>query len=1080
MAKIDPRREALRPSKTQLLRGLAALGFLLIASGISEAKTIYVNGARPEGGTGTNWNTAFKYLQEALKGAVAGDQVLIAKGTYYPDDFNADVNGQYLNFGDRELSFNVKAGVNLYGGFAGNETSIDQRDPVANETILSGEIWKVDPLDPETSGYQRYWSLHVIVLAGDATFDSLTIEKGRANGDNPPYNQGGGVYLETGTLTLVDCTINECLAAQDGGAVFGNVNATRCTFSGNRADNEFLLTDAKLNDPLNTQHAWIYSPVCSGGAIRGDVVANSCQFIDNHTRARSLSLTGFTSEASGGAITGTSVVVKRCKFQGNTADATAVHIGGNSDATALGGAISSENTTAVDCIFEDNGCHSRAVANITPPPRAPQWTAAPHSYGGCVYGKIGATNCVFADNSATSEYIDGDFNDAESRGSATYVKGSSEISNSTFVRNETLGNGDGGGAIRSDPDSTLPVASCTFLDNSTDLNGTCLSIGGNVKILSNIFWDTFTAQEVLIWVDGISNENARARISNRLYPTPSTETRNIVKGSLAGVDVNASNADLGDPPERSILGPDPEFVDAALPEGPDMVWKTADDGIRLASITSPAVGKGHPLFLPVDKFDLDEDGDLTEVTPVDNANYARIQDSTLDLGAYEFGDQLRAPEIQIEGPTGAALVDGGSPVVLTSTTGIQVTETFIIRNLGTLPLRNLRVSRTGTDSNAFALTQPIQQTLSAGRSTIFSVTFTPLSGKDLTAQLVVSSNDTDENPFEIDLVARAFTPDIGVEQPQGSGLVDGSSTVNYGNVDKLVGLAKSFVVRNSGDGDLVISKISLTGANAADFIVSNAPARVGPNRSATFVLTMKPNGLGARSAVLNIVSNDPDAEGTFSVNLIGNGVSAPEIDIFQPPSTSLADGVTSNYGNVRTGLSFSKTFTIKNAGSAKLNNIAVSISGASEFKLVKPTVTSLASGKTTQFTVTFKPTSTGARTAMVKVTSNDANESPFDITVTGTGTKSSSASKSDAIGSSGGFATTKGTTTVDGMRYRTLTVEKGPGWNKAAPTVEVSSNLLDWFSGRKHTTVLIDDDRILKVRDNQPLEPGTKRYIRLK
>jgi hypothetical protein len=655
MAKIDHGRQMRRSSKTQLLRGIAAFGFLLITSGISEAKTIYVNGTRPEGGTGTSWGVAYKYLQEALKVAVAGDQVLIAKGTYFPDDFDADVNGQYLNFGDRELSFNISAGVSLYGGFAGNETSIDQRDPAANETILSGEIWKVDPLDPDTAGYQRYWSLHVVVLAGDATFDSLTIEKGRANGDNPPFNQGGGVFIQTGTLNLVDCTIRECLAAQDGGAVFGNVTATRCTFSGNRADNEFLLTDAKLEDPDNTQHAWIYSPVCSGGAIRGEVFATNCQFIDNHTRAHSLSLIGFTCEATGGAISGGTVVVKRCRFEGNSTDATSFHIGGHADATSHGGAIWSDNTTAVDCIFLENGSHSRAAANVTPPPRAPQWIASPHSFGGCVYGKIGATNCVFADNQATSEYLGGDFNNAQSRGSASYARLMSDISNSTFVRNETSGNGRGGGAVRAAPDSTLPVASCTFLDNVTDLNGTCLSIGGNVKILSNIFWDNFAQQQVLIWVDGISNENARARISNRLYPTPSTETRNIVKGSLAGVDVNASNADLGDPPERSILGRDPGFVDAALPEGPDLVWKTADDGIRLAAITSPAVGLGHPLFLPVDKYDLDEDGDVTETTPVDNANYARIQNSTLDLGAYEFGDVLRAPEIQIEGPTGAAV-----------------------------------------------------------------------------------------------------------------------------------------------------------------------------------------------------------------------------------------------------------------------------------------------------------------------------------------------------------------------------------------------------------------------------------------
>jgi hypothetical protein len=46
--------------------------------------------------------------------------------------------------------------------------------------------------------------------------------------------------------------------------------------------------------------------------------------------------------------------------------------------------------------------------------------------------------------------------------------------------------------------------------------------------------------------------------------------------------------------------------------------------------------------------------------------------------------------------------------------------------------------------------------------------------------------------------------------------------------------------------------------------------------------------------------------------------------------------------------------------------------------------------------------------------------------------------------------------------------------------VEVSPDLLDWYSGTSHTTVLIDDATTLKVRDNTPVTPRTKRYIRLK
>ena len=107
---------------------LCLLAFALLPL-LSHSTIIYVKTGGT--GTGTSWSNAFGNLQDALTASNPGDQVWIAQGVYMPP-----------NTGNRTISFAIKPDVRIYGGFAGTETSLTQRDStlITRRTILSGEV----------------------------------------------------------------------------------------------------------------------------------------------------------------------------------------------------------------------------------------------------------------------------------------------------------------------------------------------------------------------------------------------------------------------------------------------------------------------------------------------------------------------------------------------------------------------------------------------------------------------------------------------------------------------------------------------------------------------------------------------------------------------------------------------------------------------------------------------------------------------------------------------------------------------------------------------------------------------------
>ena len=194
----------------------------LAAVSSAGANVLYVKATAPGANDGTSWDDAFTSLPPAILAANSGDEIWVAAGTYKPTATTT-----------RTVSFALKNGVGIYGGFAGTEGSRTERNPAANVTVLSGDIG--------TAGNSSDNSFHVVTadstVTSSAVLDGFTITGGMADGSTPD-DRGAGILLATASPTIAHCLFTGNAASSRGGAVRadgGSAAFTDCAFSGNSA-----------------------------------------------------------------------------------------------------------------------------------------------------------------------------------------------------------------------------------------------------------------------------------------------------------------------------------------------------------------------------------------------------------------------------------------------------------------------------------------------------------------------------------------------------------------------------------------------------------------------------------------------------------------------------------------------------------------------------------------------------------------------------------------------------------------------------------------------------------------------------
>ncbi len=211
----------------------ALTAFIFFFAPNLRAQTIrYVTENGSNDKTGISWEHASDDLQAMINLSVSGDEIWVANGTYKPTQKLAETDLTGNPTTERDKSFLLKSGVRIYGGFAGNETLLSDRDAIHTQTILSGDIGVAD--DDSDNAYHVVVAVNVTMAT---ILDGFIITKGNGaaatgiltvSGALVGRGSGGGLTIASkqtfhdphnATPSIFNCTFRDNKATQGGGAL---------------------------------------------------------------------------------------------------------------------------------------------------------------------------------------------------------------------------------------------------------------------------------------------------------------------------------------------------------------------------------------------------------------------------------------------------------------------------------------------------------------------------------------------------------------------------------------------------------------------------------------------------------------------------------------------------------------------------------------------------------------------------------------------------------------------------------------------------------------------------------------------
>jgi hypothetical protein len=448
-------------SERKVLLISAAVFTLLAAVNCTRAaeRIIYVDDSAAGANDGSSWDNAYTYLRDALTVAKSEEvnepiEIHVAQGIYKPNQGLIQISPGGIGRGGvpypprypadegKRASFQLINDVTIKGGYAGvGLPNPNERDIELYETILSGDLNGDDvdinePSDMLLVQFRRGDNSDTIVNGSltneTAILDGFTITGGHymAVSMGPPTG-GAGMYIGSGSPTIINCIFTGNAASQAGGAIYNIASSPtliNCKFVKNYAGygagmhnrTSTNLTRECNPNLINCTFNDNYAGREGGGMynFKSDPNIINCLFSRNYALAygagiyNSYSNTELADSSiientagSGGGIyneDNSSLILTNCVFRGNIAE------------TVFGGGICSEDAnelTLINCTF---------YGNVT------------KRDGGGIFNRRTNSkllNCIFAGNIAFGDQF------YTSTSGGLYAFGDTILNNCTFAGN---------------------------------------------------------------------------------------------------------------------------------------------------------------------------------------------------------------------------------------------------------------------------------------------------------------------------------------------------------------------------------------------------------------------------------------------------------------------------------------------------------------------------------------------------------------------------------------------------------------------------------------------------------------------